>query len=103
MVGVRVRVRVRVRVSRLDQRAGYVQGYIYMAILTVHMVVVRLGWLWFYSLWRTVLTMAQRTYYGEPYLLWRTVLTLAHRTYYGEPYLLWRTVLTMAHRTGRRE
>jgi hypothetical protein len=43
MVGVRVRVRVRVRVSRLDQRAGYVQGYIYMAILTVHMVVVRLG------------------------------------------------------------
>jgi hypothetical protein len=47
MVGVRVRVRVRarvrVRVSRLYKRAGHVQGYIYMAILTVHMVVVRLG------------------------------------------------------------
>ena len=59
MVGVRVRVRVRirvrvrvrararararVRVSRLYKRAGYVQGYIFMAVRTVHMVVVRLG------------------------------------------------------------
>jgi len=42
-VRARARVRVRVRVSRLYKRAGYVQGYIYMAVRTVHMVVVRLG------------------------------------------------------------